>query len=686
MVRCGIHKRGLLCRWVLIGCVLMGWGWMANAQMGVQKEAAQGGEAAVRAHTPPPPHLVRVIDSLERVRAAGRPDTATVRALQLLSVYKDRYDSRTALVHARECIALADYIDFPVGKARGYVETSRAFKSMAQYDSALHYMRLAGLTAHAAGASRILAIAHLEAGDIYELQDDLVQAARHTLRAKELAEMLGEKEIAMGGMFNLGAIYFKMEDYAQALALFEEVDRIHRDNANDQQRSGLLENMGNAHLKLGHMDKALELYTEAVRMGEAAHDDKGLTYRYTNLGSLYFFQKDYPKAIQTYARSLALCQKIGDRRREATIHNNLGNCYRFMGDYKQALFHSEKAIAIADEIGVKESKMRSFSNLAETYAMLGDAQKALQYQREHVALRDSIKGNAVEAELAALRVQAETEKKEHHISMLQEQKQLAEAKSENKTIWLVIAGFFVLTLLLLMLVLVLLLINRRRRQQAALERQEMEFARKRLELEQRALRAQMNPHFIFNSLNAIQRLYIEGDLDRAGDYMSDFAQILRKILDHSGNETISLAAELETLRLYLRLEEARLDGVLEHEILVDAEIDIHNTHLPPLVLQPFVENAIWHGILPSGGRGKVEICLAAPERDAEASHIVCTIRDNGIGIETSRKGKKTLVTTHESKGIRITRERLGTAGTVVAEELPNGGGTKITLEIPVIYK
>jgi sensor histidine kinase YesM len=238
--------------------------------------------------------------------------------------------------------------------------------------------------------------------------------------------------------------------------------------------------------------------------------------------------------------------------------------------------------------------------------------------------------------------------------------------------------------MLLSLIIVLLYYgNRKRRIELQLAQRNAEFAHNKLELERRALRAQMNPHFIFNSLNAIQRLYIEGDLDRAGDYMSDFAQILRKILDHSSNDTISLGAELETLRLYLRLEEARLDGVLAYEIHVDEEIDVYNTQLPPLILQPFVENAIWHGILPAPGQGKVYINVESSAAPAAADHIICTIIDNGVGIETSRMNKGSTIG-HESKGIKITQERLGATGAVLTEQLADGG-TKITLKIPVTY-
>ena len=199
---------------------------------------------------------------------------------------------------------------------------------------------------------------------------------------------------------------------------------------------------------------------------------------------------------------------------------------------------------------------------------------------------------------------------------------------------------------------------------------------KRAELEQKALRAQMNPHFIFNSLNSIQRMFMEGDYDMANDYMGDFGDLLRIILENSGKLKVSINDEVNTLKLYLDIEKMRTGGMIEYQLNIDPTIDLLNNYMPPLVIQPFVENAIWHGILPTEKKGMITIDIARKDKNT----LLCTITDNGIGIEQSKKLKKG--DDHKSKGMKITEDRLSSVNSVKAEELPTGG-TKITILIPI---
>ena len=192
--------------------------------------------------------------------------------------------------------------------------------------------------------------------------------------------------------------------------------------------------------------------------------------------------------------------------------------------------------------------------------------------------------------------------------------------------------------------------------------------KKAAELEHRALRTQMNPHFIFNALNSIQRIYLEGDIDEANEYIADFSTLMRNILENSNKSSISLHKELETLRLYLELEKLRSRNRIEYSISVDPEIDPLRTNVPPLVIQPFVENAIWHGILPKKQKGMIAIRLAP--RDG---NLKCEVSDDGVGMNPDDRTKSS------SKGIAITEQRLGNK--VEIKSSP-GLGTQVIFIIP----
>jgi sensor histidine kinase YesM len=194
------------------------------------------------------------------------------------------------------------------------------------------------------------------------------------------------------------------------------------------------------------------------------------------------------------------------------------------------------------------------------------------------------------------------------------------------------------------------------------------------ELEQKALRAQMNPHFIFNSLNSIQRLYIEGEEDIANDYMADFSNLLRRILENSSMDKVSLKEELRSTILYLDLEKMRTDNLFNYEIEIDPNVDQLNTFVPPLILQPYLENAIWHGIMPKNEQGKITLRINKIEKIG----LECIITDNGIGMKESLNQKGS--TMRESKGMSITSDRLGGENHVFISELESGG-TEVKLRI-----
>ncbi len=195
------------------------------------------------------------------------------------------------------------------------------------------------------------------------------------------------------------------------------------------------------------------------------------------------------------------------------------------------------------------------------------------------------------------------------------------------------------------------------------EQQKAEFERKSSELKAEALRAQMNPHFIFNCLNSIKALIQEDNKQQAVIYLTTFSKLIRNQLNNAQRE-ISLYEELETCRLYTQLEALRFGNRIICEFVIQEGIDIHSLRVPPLILQPFIENAIWHGILPKGN-GHVKISVAAKD-----DNIQCAIEDDGIGRETSMQNKSLTSATYQSKGMKLVQGRLS-----LHNIINNQGGT-----------
>jgi hypothetical protein len=185
-------------------------------------------------------------------------------------------------------------------------------------------------------------------------------------------------------------------------------------------------------------------------------------------------------------------------------------------------------------------------------------------------------------------------------------------------------------------------------------------ARKKMFLERRVynyklktLWGQMKPHFIFNTLNSINNYIISNSAVSASKYLTKFSALIRKIMDYTQYETISLEEELSTLELYVKIETLRLKQKFDFSITVDENIDKHNTQLPGLILQPFVENSIWHGIQPLDRKGTIKVRISKKE-----SNLVIEIIDNGIGREKAMMKSKNNGNISKSYGAKIARERL----------------------------
>jgi ligand-binding sensor domain-containing protein len=218
-----------------------------------------------------------------------------------------------------------------------------------------------------------------------------------------------------------------------------------------------------------------------------------------------------------------------------------------------------------------------------------------------------------------------------------------------------------------------------------------DFHKKIAELEMRTLRAQMNPHFIFNSLSSINRYIVKSDHKTASGYLTKFSKLIRLILDNSAFDVISVEKELQTLQLYIDLEALRYDHAFTYTIRVDDAIDREETYIPSMLLQPYVENAIWHGLLHKEDRnGQLSIHISQPS----ATMLLARIEDNGVGRQQAQEMKSKNVVKKKSYGMQLTYERLQllnrlkqqTPSVVVEDLVTEGGvsrGTRVILHIPV---
>lgn len=221
----------------------------------------------------------------------------------------------------------------------------------------------------------------------------------------------------------------------------------------------------------------------------------------------------------------------------------------------------------------------------------------------------------------------------------------------NNYVVLSVISFTIVLLLLIAGVVLVLMLARKRKIEAELKEVVYENQLNRAELA--SLRAQMNPHFVFNCLNSIRLLTEKKETDAASEYLDKFSRLIRNNLEQARSEYNTLRFEIQTLRLYLEMESLRIKEQVSWEIHCDEDTDIDNTEIPSMFLQPFVENAIWHGLMHKADPGHLQIIFRE-----EADSLLVTIEDNGIGRAAAARIKEARSSTHDSLATKINEERM----------------------------
>lgn len=399
-----------------------------------------------------------------------------------------------------------------------------------------------------------------------------------------------------------------------------------------------------------------------------------------NLGWNFYREKKYDLAIKSYIRSLRYSVPSKRFSDAANAYGNLGTIYRDLNDTQKAIEYYNKSIAqsqlVKDKKGASYQLNWVYKDMSDMYIQkkdTGNAYKAYVLYNKYYNDYTSMYNNFGLAE-AKIRYDADTHSKEM---------QLLSLKLSNQKILI----YSFTALFILSLAIGILLYSRSR---INAKRRISEMNRKIAEITQANLRQQMNPHFIFNTLNSIQYYMYQHDKLATNTYLTKFSSLMRKILENSQHTAISLRDEIEALKLYLELEMIRFKDKFDYEIIVDEEIDTLLYKVPTMLIQPYVENSISHGLVPCEGKGLVKIRLTL-----ENQYISCTIEDNGIGREAALANKRNGQNNHNSLGTQIVSSRLdlvntlyGTSLKTIYTDLKNTNGepegTRVEIQIPIM--
>lgn len=415
---------------------------------------------------------------------------------------------------------------------------------------------------------------------------------------------------------------------------------------------------------------------QSLDLAKQIGDSTRTAYALTNLAWNYYLEKQLDSSLHYYNLSLRYSIPIGRYSIIANSYGNIGTIYRDRKEYANALSAWMKGIENARLINDWYSISWIYNDMSLMASGTGDYKNAYEYQVLYKQYNDSMESATYNEDLAKARAKFNTDNKEKEV-------QLLSLRLKNQKLLIYgFAGFLVLSLTIGLLLFRQSKLNTRRRIS--------EMDQKILEITQANLRQQMNPHFIFNTLNSIQYYMYKHDKLATNNYLTKFSNLIRKILENSRHTAVPVRDELDALQLYLELESIRFRDKFDYEITIDEEIDPLMYKIPTMLIQPYVENAISHGLILRKEKGLVKINLTLKK-----NYLSCIIEDNGIGRDASREINLKKQHSHHSLGTHITESRLklvnelyGTSLKTIYTDLKdlqgNAAGTRVEIHIPIL--
>ena len=491
---------------------------------------------------------------------------------------------------------------------------------------------------------------------------DYPKSLEYFLKALKIYDQLGDKKSAARAntLTNIGIIYKDLSNNPKALEYHQKALQIFQESDNKQGMANVLGNMGVVYDNMKDPKKSLEYYQKALNINTEVGNKDRIASDLTNIASVYKESALYKQALKNLQKALVIYKESGDKNSLAIVLNQIAMIYlqapvTLLKDYKVTAAHRydtvlayhRHALKLSQEDNALDRQSESWEALSTAYEAKKDFANALMANKQLSILKDSMLNDEKKQQITRLEMQFELEKQEAILKAEHDKKEaLASATIKEQRIAKngVIGGA---SILILGAITSFLFYKRRR--DAEEQRNEAVFKAEVAETEMKALRSQMNPHFIFNSLNSISDYILKNNMVAADNYLAKFAKVMRIILENSEKKEVSLYDDLKGLELYMQLEALRLNNKFTYEIHVAENIDQENTLIPPLILQPFVENSIWHGLSQKTGMGKILIKI---KRQDEMLN--CVVEDDGLG----RNQTTNSVTTNKSLGMKITKARI----------------------------
>lgn len=621
---------------------------------GLRKDLAQATNDTARADA-----LARICFNLIR----SNPDSARLTGDQALAIAR-RIGNRRALGDAHNNLGWLDAEQGRLDSAEAHLqEALRIFGSI--------------------GRNEYLAVTRNNLGWVASKRADLVGAVNHFLAGLKHSEAANDSASASKLLYSIGTTYRRMKAYDQAVEFLERSRAMEQALGRPNAEANCSIALGNVFKEQGDTLNAVREFARADKLYADVRDHYGMGLVAENVGGL-FDKSDPRKALDHYLVAQAHYDTVHSSTDLAYILVAIGEVRIALGELQAAERDLVRGAALAATAGDGELATNYAMGMAALARAKGDAQGVFEHLQRAMTLKDSLQGADTQRELARLRTAFDTERKEKENTVLRSENDVRKANEERLRLrW--IAAVIVAIALVALLLLLWRNYRLRGRHTREVERFNAELAAQRDEvqhmndlLELKVLRSQLNPHFVHNCQNSATALVREGRYGEALAYLQGLSKLMRMVLDQSVRDRIGIEEEVAFLRLYLEIESLRVPGLVS-AVQVEEQLVEEEATLPALLVQPFVENALWHGLPPRSGERSLQVTFTAHK-----GGLRCTVRDSGVGRSHAAPradGHRSLGTELTNERLRLLTHRLQQKGSYVINDLLDAEGASAGTEV-----
>ena len=605
--------------------------------------------------------------------AAGADTTVCNAYKDSVDLYSYRYDANDSLRYFTQVVLDCSEL---LGDTESHMEALSVlgvtYIRDNNYGKALEVFNQNMDEAIAAKDSNVQAQVYVNLATVYTSLDSVERAMELLVNSAKLFEAKQDSFMLAYVYTNVGILFGKIREREEQLSYSRKAFAMGGGEVKDRHTLTLGANLAVNYLNSSKIDSAEWLGLQVLKLAKEIKNIKVTTQILAHLANISNHKNEYNRCIEYCAEVLEFEDIIKHDQTFASVYIYQGMAYLELGRVEDAVISLEKGLYYAENERSLQRRELALSHLQSAYSKAGRFEEAYETMVEYTSVADSLAGEETVRILNDLETKYETEKKEQQLREANQQNQISLLKVKQRNIWIVVA--IVLGLLVAGIIVFV------SRQKVLKEQQEA------LENRLLSLRVQLNPHFIFNALTAVQNYMLSGkDLREATRYLSNFAKVMRAFLEYNQEEKISLDKEMHALELYVGIQKLRFSNGFQFDVEMDDEIIPEEVLVPPMIMQPIIENAIEHGIR------NVENGHIILSYNLQGDSLEMSISDNGIGRERAEK-ENPKSKDKTSLATKITNERIsllnrkggGQYSFTMSNKNEDGTGTIATFIIPYL--